>query len=136
MKEKIKNDDQNRPIELTWVDDEGNPTENQYGVACMKSSYLDDSGISRYESCYDQSGNPIEDKLGVAMILRLWNPDNKVMKETYHDLAGDLVEILYGFCEVRYYLDEQLQLHSAYCYNREGQVLDCCFRMETGFFRS
>ena len=124
MKEKIKNDDQNRPIELTWVDDEGNPTENQYGVACMKSSYLDDSGISREERCYDLSGNPIEDKLGVAMIRRIWDPIRRVETETYHDLAGNLVEILYGFCEVRYHHEENDQLHSVYCYDREGQLVE------------
>ena len=124
MKEKIKNDDQNRPIELTWVDDDGNPAENQYGVACMRSTYLEASGISRYESCYDQSGDPIEDKLGVAMIRRIWDPVDRVETETYHDLAGNLIEILYGFCEVHYHMDDNDQLHSVYCYNREGILVE------------
>lgn len=42
-------------------------------------------------------------------------------KETYHDLAGDLVEILYGF---HYHHDENDQPHSAYCYDREGRVVE------------
>ena len=106
MKNKIKNDSQSRPIELTWVDDDGNPTVNQYGVACMLSSYLDDTDISREERSYDSAGNLIEDKLGVATIRRLWNPETRIMNETYHDLSGDLVEILYGFCEVHYHIDD------------------------------
>jgi hypothetical protein len=32
MKIKIKKDDQNRPIELTWIDDDGNPTVNLLGM--------------------------------------------------------------------------------------------------------
>jgi hypothetical protein len=123
MKEKIKNDSQGRPIELSWVDDEGNITVNLYGVACMRSTYLDGTGISREERCYDQSGNPIEDKLGVAMIRRLWDPIRKVETETYHDINGKLVEILYGFCEVHYHMDSSDQLHSVYCYDKERMLV-------------
>ena len=124
MKELTKYDSQGRPIELTWIDDNANPTVNEYGVACMRSTYLEASGVSRYESCYDQSGNPIEDKLGVAMIRRIWDPIQKMETETYHNLQGELVEILYGFCEVHFHLDEQLQLHSVYCYDREGEIVE------------
>ena len=124
MKEKIKKDDQNRPIELTWIDNDGNPTLNQYGVACMRSSYLDDTDISREERCYDLTGNPIEDKLGVAMIRRIWDPINRIETETYHDLNGELIEILYGFCEVHYHMDDSDQLHSAYCFNRLGERVE------------
>ena len=100
MKEITKHDSQNRPIELTWVDDDGNPTVNQYGVVCMRSRYIDGSDISRYESCYDQTGNPCEDTLCVAMIRGIWDPINRIETETYHDLNGNLVEVLYGFCDV------------------------------------
>jgi len=58
------------------------------------------------------------------MIRRIWDPIRRVETETYHNLQGELVEILYGFCEVHYYLDEQLQLHSAYCYDRDGEIVD------------
>jgi hypothetical protein len=102
MKELTKFDNQNRPIELTWTDDGGNPTVNQYGVASMRSTYLEASGVSRYESCYDSAGNPNEDKLGVHMIRRIWDPVHRIETETYHNLHGELVEILYGFCEVHY----------------------------------
>jgi hypothetical protein len=124
MKELTRYDSHNRPIELTWIDDEGFPTVNQYGVACMRSTYLEASGISRYESCYDQSGNPIEDKLGVAMIRRIWNPINRIETETYHDINGELIEILYGFCEVHYHLNDNGQLDSVYCYDRDGKVVE------------
>ena len=70
MKELTIYDSQSRPIELTWVDDIGNSTVNQYGVACMRSRYIDGSDISREERCYDQAGIPIEDKLGLHMIRR------------------------------------------------------------------
>ena len=115
MKELTIYDSQNRPIKVTWVDDEGNPTVNQYGVACIRSRYIDESDISRYENCYDLNGNPTEDKLGVHMIRRIWDPIKRVETETYHDLAGNLVEILYGFCEVHYHLDDSEQLNSVYC---------------------
>jgi hypothetical protein len=121
MKEKIKNDSQNRPIELTWIDDEGNPTVNQYGVTCMRSSYLDDTDSSREERCFDSAGNPIEDNIGVAMIRRIWDPINRIETETYHNINGELIDILYGFSEVHYHLDSSDQLHTAHCYDREGQ---------------
>lgn len=125
MKELTKYDKLGRPIEVSYTDDKGNPTLNQYGVASMRSTYLSDDNLySREERCYDLAGNPIEDKLGVHLIRRIWDPIRRVETETYHDLAGELVEVLYGFCEVNYYLDEQLQLHSAYCYNREGEIVE------------
>ena len=68
--------------------------------------------------------NPIEDKLGVHMIRRVWDPVQRMETETFHNLQGELAEILCGLCEVHYYLDEQLQLHSAYCYNREGEIAE------------
>ena len=71
-----------------------------------------------------QNGNPTEDNLGVAMIRRIWDPVHRIETESYHDLAGNLVEVLYGFCEVHYYLDEELQLQSAYCYNRHGEIVE------------
>ena len=123
MKELTKYDSQNRPIEVIYTDDDGNPTENQYGVASIRSTYLNSSGVSREERSYDLNGNPIEDKLGVAMIRRIWDPVQRMETETYHDINGELIGILYGFCEVHYYLDEQMQLHSAYWYNREGETL-------------
>ena len=90
----------------------------------MRSTYLEASGISRYETCYDQSGNPIEDKLGVAMIRRIWDPVDRVEIETYHNLQGELVEILYGFCEVRYRMYSSMELQSAYCYNKRGDIVE------------
>ena len=124
MKEITTYDDQNRPIELTWIDDEDNPTVNQYGVGCMRSTYLEVSGVSRYESCYDLAGNPVEDELGVHTIRRIWNPINLIETETYHDLAGNLLEILYGFCEVHYHMDSSMELHSVYCFNRLGEMVE------------
>lgn len=58
------------------------------------------------------------------MIRRLWDPVERVETETYHDLAGNLVEVLYGFCEVHYYLDEQMQPYEVYCYNRFGEIVE------------
>ena len=123
MKELIKYDSQNRPIEVIYTDDNGNPTVNQYGVASMRSSYLDETSVSREERCYDLSGNPIEDTLGVHKIRRIWDPIQRMETETYHDLRDNLVEVLYGFCEVHYHLDEQMQLHSADCYNKLGEIV-------------
>jgi hypothetical protein len=137
MKELTKYDSQGRPIELTWVDDEGNPTVNQYGVACMQSTYLEASGVSRYESCYDSAGNLIEDKLGIHTIRRIWDTASRVETETFHDINGELIDILYGFCEVHYYLDSNDQLRSAYCFDREGEIVEelvyagCEYRGET-----
>ena len=124
MKEITKYDSQNRPIELTWLDDNGNPTVNQYGVACMRSSYLDETSVSREERCYDSAGNPIEDNLGVAMIRRIWDPIDRVETETYHNLQGELVEVLYGFCEAHYHLDKNDQPHSVYCYDKLGKTVE------------
>jgi len=125
MKELTKYDSQHRPIEVVYTDDNGNPTLNQYCVASMRSTYLsDDNPYSREERCYDLNGNPIMDKLGVHMIRRIWDPVDRLETETYHNLQGEFVEILYGFCEVHYHLDEQLQLHSAYCYNRHGKLVE------------
>jgi len=50
------------------------------------------------------------------MIRRIWDPVNRVETETYHDLAGNLVEVLNGFCEVHYHHDAAMELLSAYCY--------------------
>jgi len=58
------------------------------------------------------------------MIRRIGDPFDRVETETYHDLNDNPVEILYGFCEVHYYLNEQLELHSAYCYDREGKIVN------------
>ncbi len=124
MKEITEYDNQNRPIELTWIDDEGNPTVNQYGVASIRSTYLNPSGVSRDERSYDLNGNPIEDKLGVEMIRRHWDPVDQVETETYHNLQGELIEILYGFCEVHYHLDDNDQPHSVYCLNRLGGIVE------------
>ena len=68
--------------------------------------------------------NSHEDNLGVAIIRQTWDPVERIETETYHDLSGNLVEILYGFCEVHYHLDEQMQLCSACCYNREGEIVE------------
>jgi len=122
MKEITKYDSMNRPIEITYTDESGKPAVNQYGVASIRSLYIDGDDISREERSYDLNGNPVEDKLGVHMIRRIWDPIDRIETETYHDLNGQLIEILYGFCEVHYHLDEQL--HSAYCYNREGWVVE------------
>ena len=124
MREKIKKDEQGREIGITWVDDEGKITENNLGVASMKSVYLNDDGVSREEHNYDLAGKPVEDKLGIAFIRRIWDDESMIMKETYHDLQGAFVEIMYGFCEVHYHLDDNKDLHSAYCYDRKGQIVD------------
>ena len=124
MKEVTKYDSQNRPIEIIYTDDEGNLMENQYGVTSIRSSYLSDDNLySREERCYDLTGNPIEDSLGVHMIRRIWDPTRRMETETYHNLQGELVEILYGFCEVHYHMDDSEQLHSVYCYDRKGRLL-------------
>ena len=90
----------------------------------MIPTNLNDDNISLEEHNYDLAGNPIEDKMGVAMIRRLWDPILRVETETYHDINGELIEILYGFCEVRYHLDDNDQLHSAYCYDRQGEIVE------------
>ena len=119
MKELATYDSQNRPIEIIYTNDNGNPTINQYGVASMRSGYIDGDEISREERCFDPAGNPIEDNLGVAMIRRIWDLVDRVETETYHNLQGKLVEVLYGFCEVHYHLDDSDQPHSVSCYNKE-----------------
>ena len=125
MKEITKYDFLNRPIEVIYTDDDGNPTENRYGVASMRSTYMSDANpYSREERSYDLNGDPIEDKLGVHMIRRIWDPVNRVETETYHDLTGNLVEVLYGFCKVRYHLDEQLELHYANCYDKDEYLVE------------
>ena len=113
MKELTKYDSQNRPIEVTWIDDDGNPTVNQYGVASIQSTFLSyDNLYSRVERFYDLTGNPIEDKLGVHMIRRIWDPIRRMETETYHNLQAELVEVLYGFCEVHYCHGEDNELNS------------------------
>ena len=69
------------------------------------------------------------------MIRRVWDPINRKETETYHNLQGELVEALDGFCEVHYHLDEQLQLHSTYCYNKQGEIVEepCT---ENGYLKS
>ena len=57
------------------------------------------------------------------MIRRIWNPVDRVETETYHDLTGDLIEILYGFCEVHYHLDEQVRSYSGYSYNKQREIV-------------
>jgi len=124
MRQKTKFDDQGRESELIWYDDSGSIAENELGVARVKSTYLNDDGVSREEHYYDMNEDPIEDQMGVAFMRKIWSPETKVMKETYHDLAGDLVEVLYGFCEVRYHMDADMDLHSAYCYDRHGRMVE------------
>ena len=125
MKEIIKYDKLDRPIEVSYTNDEGNPTENLYGVASMRSTYLSDDNLySREERSYDIAGNSTEDKLGVHMIRRIWDPIHRMETETYHNLQGELVEISYGFCEVHYHLDEQMQPHSVYCYKKNGELVE------------
>jgi len=70
------------------------------------------------------SYNPIEDSLGVHMIRRIWDPVERIETETYHDLNGNLVEVLYGFCEVHYHLDEQLQPSQVDCYDKNGTLVE------------
>jgi hypothetical protein len=90
----------------------------------MIPNNLNNDSISRKEHNYNLTDHPIEDKLGVAMIRRIWDPVDRVETETYHDLAGNLIEILYGFCEVHYYHDDNDQLHSVYSYDREGVFVE------------
>ena len=75
-------------------------------------------------SHHSLTNNPIEDKLGVHMIRRIWDPVDQVETETYHDINGEHIDILYGFCEVHYHHDDNDQLHSVYCYNGEGETVD------------
>jgi len=53
----------------------------------------------------------------------MWDPVERVETETYHDPQGELVEVLYGFCEVHYHLDEKMQPRSVSCYNRLGELV-------------
>ena len=124
MRQETKHDAKGRESEITWYDDRGIIAENELGVTTMKSTFLNDDGVSREEHNYDVHDLQIEDKLGVAFMRKVWNPATRVMKETYHNLEGGLVEMLYGFCEVHYYMDESNELHSVYCYDRLGKLVE------------
>ena len=56
------------------------------------------------------------------MIRRIWDPIRRMETETYHDINGELIDILYGFCEVHYHLDDNGQLHTVYCYDGNGRL--------------
>lgn len=105
MRQETKYDEQGRESEVTWYDSRGSIAENELGVAQIKSTYLYDDGVSREEHNYNVGGEPTEDKYGVAFMRKFWNPETRIMKETYHNLEGGLVEMLYGFCEVHYHMD-------------------------------
>ena len=124
MRQETKYDDKGRETEVTWYDDSGSIAENELGVARMKSTYLNDDGVSREEHNYDMQGDTIDDKMGVAFMRKIWNPETRIMKETYHNLEGNLVEVFYGFCEVHYHVDANMVLHSAYCYDKQGQLVE------------
>ena len=124
MKQETIYDEQGRESEVIWYDDSGSIAENELGVARMKSTYLNEDSVSRAEHNYDVHDEPIEDKLGAAFLRKNWNPETRIMKETYHNLEGDLVEVLYGFCEVHYHMDADMDMHSAYCYDRLGKLVE------------
>ena len=42
----------------------------------------------------------------------------------FEDLKEDSLEIIFGFSKVHYHIDENHKLHSVYCYDKDGQVVE------------
>lgn len=98
---------------ITMLDDDGNPCNNEQGYATIEYGY-DSLGRQNYEFHKDQDGNGIEDESGKAGVLREYNTESKIIKETYLASSGMPIASGYAVHKFNYNIKNQLVIEAYY----------------------
>lgn len=81
-------DDYGRILEMYYLDEDGDRTEDRYGVAGRRFTYDDATGFQSSESYFDSGGNPCFNELKYSVGKSAWNPETRVLTEEFFGPDG------------------------------------------------
>ncbi|OQZ01082.1 MAG: hypothetical protein B6D35_04145 [Candidatus Brocadia sp. UTAMX2] len=95
-----------QPLSVTYLNFDGRPVLNKYGIAIEEVKY-DECGNIIEVACFDEAGNPIRRNEGFAIMKNEYDERGNQTEEAYFDEAGNPIRLKGDYAIVKMEYDER-----------------------------
>jgi hypothetical protein len=109
-----------QPLSVTYLNFDGRPVLNKYGIAIEEVKY-DECGNIIEVACFDEAGNPIRRNEGFAIMKNEYDERGNQTEEAYFDEAGNPIRLKGDYAIVKMEYDERGNKTEQAYFDEEGK---------------